>query len=214
MTFCVPFGCAQHYGHRIMVNHHHSQGTSWFWVPVWRRQLFGQESHMHGFRVCRVRVPVELPTFTGGTFFVEDPNLALEFFWRGTFVVTFGSASVALLKETTPKEMVGCQMGHTIGLGPWATTMVLARRWLNKVKLPKGDSKAKGKSLKLQCTCSQRVCMCFVCNRMRFGQCNWAEGKESAQSEVRAFTIRQKRKNCTGKGNLPHGKNKFTVRQK
>ena len=78
MTFSViPFGCPRHYGHQTMGKHHHSQGsprTSSFWVPVWRRQLFGQEPHMHGFRVCLVRVLVELPSFTGGTFQLYDPH--------------------------------------------------------------------------------------------------------------------------------------------
>ena len=31
--------------------------------------------------------------------------------------------------------MVLCQMGHAIGVGPWDTTTVLARGWLNKLKL-------------------------------------------------------------------------------
>ena len=68
MTFYVPFGCPRHYGHQTMVKHHHSQGTSSFWVPVWRRQLFGQEplDHMHDFRVCLFHVLV--PSFTSGAF--------------------------------------------------------------------------------------------------------------------------------------------------
>ena len=31
------------------------------------KALFGQEPHMHGFGLCLVRVPEELPSFTGGT---------------------------------------------------------------------------------------------------------------------------------------------------
>ena len=171
MTFYVPFGCTRHYGHQTMVKHHHSQRTSSFWVSVWRTRLFGQQPRMHGFQLCLDPVLVELPSFTVGISQVSRLQI-----WRWSCscvahwcpMVTFRIAGVAFFKETSAKEMVLCQMAHVVGpgLGPWDATRVLAWGLLNKVKLPKGHSKAKGKSLKLQCTCSQRVCMCSVCSRV------------------------------------------------